>query len=339
MAARLDDTVREQHRAAVEKAVDGIGKSRDPKFRLKHEQVVHLMFLNTLIREKGYDISPFHVDLDDLSWADPDDAEKIREVAILGFGSFFRKVAVRSRTKAFFGAILSEQKKIGLHASTDIESEHFAWMRRRREEEKDALRATLKSVAVEPRKADFQKALRADTLGSMLKGAMDADFLPWLQTQTPDYWHVAAEFGWNGEVSDYAWLVEHPMCDRATAWTLYLMLLGVTEDVGWNRYWSGKTMEDLDPVLKTIVERWHTGDFAEGRFAYDFDLKQYYYRLGVEALTADDPATSWLIDPVELEPQEGVEPDCPFYFGDWHAVFRSKAHELAFPPENLPTTA
>ncbi len=335
MGVRLDDAVREKHRATQQKAFDKMGKGFG-EARMSHVEVVYLMFLNTIVQERAYDISPLKIDIDDLSWANDDDAEKIREFAVLSFGSVFRKMAVRGRTRSFFNAILAEKKKKGLHSAQDIEGQHFAWVQLQEDKKKDVFRATLKSVPVEPRKANYHKALVENTLGGMLKGATDARFLPWLQQQTPDYWHVAAELGWNAEADDYQWLVDHPECDRATALTLYLQFLGVGENISWQARWAAKPQADLHPVLQSITTRFAQGDFATGRFAYDFDLRQYFYRLGVDAMEA---TPTWLIDPKELEPQDGATPDCPFYFGDLHAVFRSKAEELAFPLDRLPANA
>ncbi|MEM6409471.1 MAG: hypothetical protein AAF700_13790 [Pseudomonadota bacterium] len=254
----------------------------------------------------------------------------------MSFGSVFRRVAVRGGTKAIYKAALADRKKVALHVADAIEGRHFVWLRRQDQNEKEALRAGLNAVPVENRRENFHQALVAGTLGAILKGATDGRFLPWLQAQSPDCWHVAAEFGWNGDRSDFLWLIDHPECDRATAHELYLQFLGVGEHIGWQARFHGKPLDEIDPVLRRLLERWDGDGFAHGEIAYDFGLKQHYYRLGVEALENEGGGCDWMIDPAALEPRDGKTPDCPFYFGDWHAVFRSKADELAFPPDQLP---
>ncbi len=118
-----------------------------------------------------------------------------------------------------------------------------------------------------------------------------------------------------------------------------MQFLDVGEHIGWQTRYHDKSLDAVDPVLRRLIERWAGNGFKRDVFEYDFGLKQYYYRLGVEALENEGCACDWMIDPEALQPREGKAPECPFYFGYWHAVFRSKADELAYPKDQLPQRA
>ncbi|MEM6409470.1 MAG: hypothetical protein AAF700_13785 [Pseudomonadota bacterium] len=72
MAVKLDQTIVAQHSATLKKALTAIGKS-GREARLSPVEVLYLMFLNQLVEERDYDVSPLLIDLEDLSWTRGDD--------------------------------------------------------------------------------------------------------------------------------------------------------------------------------------------------------------------------------------------------------------------------